>query len=124
MKAFIAMDADGTVDDHGVNHWPGVPTGPIPVPLLKQIAEKHKVMVIGNTWLQDEGFDGIKNDHGLPVAGIAVGKSKMLKQWRAEFPGYDRYVVVDDNWKQYDEGWEGWECMSPQVFLKRAAEFT
>ncbi len=139
MAAFIAIDSDGTVDAglnplgvlrgyiRGFLYDPrsmvrarphAARVGPrIPLVIVRRLADVHRVMVIGNSWLQAFGFDGIRVGD-LPVAGLAYGKSRALREWREQFPRYDRYIVVDDLPSQYEEGFVGWEHYFPGEFLR------
>lgn len=111
MRYFLAMDCDGTVSS-------GIPPGPIPIEVVRRlnVHPQVKLMVIGDSRLQvQEGFDGVRVD-GKPIPGFHYGKSKVLKEWREQWPGFDYYIVVDDAPEQYVSGWEGWLFVRPDIF--------
>jgi len=101
MKVVIAMDCDGTVD---------VSAGPIPLDMVRALAQRHTVFCIGSRTLV--------NFVSLPWDQHPT-KSAALARWRL-VPA-DRYIVVDDTPAQYSTGWAGWEFFDPLTFRDKVA---
>jgi hypothetical protein len=114
MRVLIAMDCDGTVD---------IANGPIPLAVVRGLTKRPDVVIfiIGNHALKNFVEAPLASDWlGLTLSGLEYpggGKSKALEDWKSRMPGFDRYIVVDDQPAQYLRGWEGWEFYLPVDFM-------
>jgi len=102
MKLCIAFDRDNTVET-------GNPPGPIPISLVRSLAQKHVVVAIGAQQLCQEA--------GIESGALGASKQEHLKLLKEKYK-CDRYIVVDDSPIIV----EGWEYYSPHEFLRKLQE--
>lgn len=119
MKALIAIDCDGCIETPDS-------AGPIKLSQLIELSKHHHLFIIGDSKLKkhiDLTLSGAVI--GIPsLSGISypLGKSQALRDWKRAFPDYVKYIVVDDNKTQY-QGWDGWEFILPEDFVKDIEEY-
>lgn len=103
MKVY-AFDRDDTVSTS---------KGPVPLEVVKKLAEDHIVYATGNQKLREEA--------NIPGVGVEDEgpKPNRLRKVKELHPGEDEYIVIDD---EDLSGVDGWDYYTPGEFVEEFLE--